>query len=604
MIRGSVALKPDKKTMSHGDNKEAMYTLSDYLIDRLKEIGVEHLFGVPGDFVIPFLERVVNKSSDNKLDKTLKYVGTCNELNAAYAADGYARVKGVGALATTYVVGELSALNGVAGSFAERVPVVKITGYPSTTALKENWMLHHTFGDFQATIKMYKKVTAAHTMLSDAEKGPSEIDRVLRACLIKQLPVYIAFPSDMVIKPCKPPTRSLFGEDHLPGGLEETIVHLMEREYQKDQMSLKEAVSEAANMINHAKRPVVIAGVELHRYKMKNTFLKFLEKTKLPFATMMLGKSIIDEDHPQFIGLYEGKPSREYVRKRIEESDCVLLLGEWLTDLNTGGFSATLPYDYLIRANIDRVQIKHHFYRDISMKTFIEQLSQSLGPRNTVELDIHSAINGCTHRRTQRFEAKPEEKITINRFFDRVSSFIKENSIVLADVGTALYSASETLMPKGTTFIGQTFFGSIGYTIGSTLGAAIAASVDTKSSDRQVVLFIGDGAFQMTCQDISTIIHHGLKVVIFLINNEGYTIERLITDGAYNDIANWNYHQLPSVFGCKESFECKTEKDVEAALKKIESNKMKFAFVEIHTDKMDASENLKSAGVFMAGKAE
>jgi len=200
--------------MSHGDNKEAMYTLSDYLIERLKEIGVEHLFGVPGDFVIPFLEKVVNKSnSDDKLDKALKYVGTCNELNAAYAADGYARVKGnflkihscsfltwsinspdigVGALATTYVVGELSALNGVAGSFAERVPVVKITGYPSTTALKENWMLHHTFGDFQATIKMYKKVTAAHTMLSDAEKGPSEIDRVLRACLIKQLPVYVS----------------------------------------------------------------------------------------------------------------------------------------------------------------------------------------------------------------------------------------------------------------------------------------------------------------------------------------------------------------------------------------------------------------------------
>jgi len=574
-------------------------TVGAYLVERLYQIGVKHLFGVPGDFVIPFLEKVI----ENK-DK-LEYVGTCNELNAAYAADGYARINGVGALATTYVVGEFSALNGVTGSFAEKVPVINITGCPPTAAFNEQWMLHHTFGDYYTPMKVFKNVTAAHTMLFDSERAASEIDRILRHCLLKKLPVYIGIPMDIVTAECVFPSTPLFSSPLMKDVMltNEVICNFIEKEFQKDQDSLNEAVAEAVVMIENSKSPIFIAGVELKRYRLEKCLDNLLRKTGIPYATMMLGKAVLDEDHPQFIGLYEGKTSRPYVKERVENSDCVIILGEWMTDLNTGGFSTQFNSAKLIKASVDKVQISFHYFRDIFLKNFMEKLASQLHRRGKAELkdlNIKPAIEGCTHRRTLEFKPNLDKPLCIARTFDRISHFLKEDSIVLADIGTSLYSVAETMLPKGSTFIGQTFYGSIGYTVGATLGAAKAALASAKPT-RPVVLFIGDGAFQMTCQDLSTIIRNELKVIIFLINNDGYTIERLITDNVYNDIQGWQYHKLSHVFGGKdETFNCFTESDLESALHKISNNKFNLAFIEIHTGKMDASTSLITAGKYMA----
>jgi TPP-dependent 2-oxoacid decarboxylase len=543
-------------------------TVAEYLLIRLKEIGVDHLFGVPGDFVLGFFNQV--------LKSDLKYVGTCNELNAAYAADGYARIRGIGAFSSTYGVGELSAVNGVAGAFAERVPVVVITGSPARANFRTRPLLHHTLGDYQIPLRIYEKITAASTQLVSADTAPAEIDRVLSVCLSHQQPVYISLPSDVVMLKCHRPSAFRFPAPA-----------------RSDRDALGEAIKEALGMLDQAQKPVVIADVELIRFKLQQAFAGLLDKTGFPYVTMMLGKAVLSEHHPQFIGLFEGDRSRDYVRKRVESADCVLQLGALMTDLNTGGFTTHLDGSKTISANIHSVKIKYHHYENVCLQDFILGLTEKLSRREPETLEIQYATHGCIHRYTEPYQPHATTPLTIKRFFDRVSHFIEKDSIVIAETGVSLFSAAEMLMPDGVTFIGQTFYGSIGYTVGATLGASMAAQ------DRRTVLFVGDGSFQVTGQDLSTMIRHHLKPIIFLINNDGYTIERVICDRPYNDIQPWHYHKLVDVFGGGVGLEVRTEGELEDALGKAVTTDG-LVFIEIHTGRLDCPESLRSAGRSMA----
>lgn len=557
---------PQNDECSNMTNPEI--TVAEYLLTRLKEIGVDHLFGVPGDFVLGFLNQVLNSD--------VKYVGTCNELNAAYAADGYARIRGIGSFVSTFGVGELSALNGVAGAFAERVPVVAITGSPATANYRTRPLLHHTLGDYQIPLRMFEKITAASTQLASGETAPAEIDRVLSACLLHQQPVYISLPSDVVMMKCNRPDAFLFPTPA-----------------PSDPDALADAIKEALGMLGKAQKPVVIGGVELIRFKLQKAFAGFLDKTGFPYVTMMLGKTVLSEHHPQFIGLFEGDRSCAYVRERVESADCILQLGNLMTDLNTGGFTTNLDDSKTITANIRSVKIKHHYYENVYLPDFILGLAEKLSRLDSATPEIQCATDGCVHRHTQPFQADTQKPLTIRRFFDRMSHFIENDSIVIAETGVSLFSAAEMLMPEGATFIGQTFYGSIGYTVGATLGVGMAAQ------ERRVVLFVGDGAFQVTCQDLSTMIRNHLKPVIFLINNDGYTIERVIVDRPYNDIQPWLYHKLVEVFGGGLGLDVRTEGELEDALDKAASADG-LVFIEIHTGRLDCPESLRSAGRSMA----
>lgn len=543
-------------------------TVAEYLLTRLKQIGAGHLFGVAGDFVLGFFNQV--------LKSDVKYVGTCNELNAAYAADGYARIRGIGAFSSTFGVGELSAINGVAGAFAERVPVVVITGSPATINFRTGPLLHHTLGDYQIPLRMYEKITAASTQLVSGETAPDEIDRVLSACLAQQRPVYISLPADVVTMKCKRPDTFLFPSPAT-----------------SDPDALAEAIKEALGMLDKARMPVVIGGVELIRFKLQKELAGLLDRTGFPYATMMLGKTVLSEHHPQFIGLFEGDRSRDYVRDRVESADCILQLGNLMTDFNTGGFTTNLDDSKTISANIRAVKIKHDFYQNVYLRDFILGLTAKLALRDPATLDIQTAADGCVHRHTELYRPRAQEALTIKRFFDRMSHFVENDSIVIAETGVSLFSAAEMLMPDGTTFIGQAFYGSIGYTVGATLGAAVAAQ------DRRVVLFVGDGAFQVTCQDVSTMIRYGLKPIIFLLNNDGYTIERVIVDRPYNDIQAWCYHKLVDVFGGGLGLDVHTEGELEDALDKAATAEG-LVFIELHTGRLDCPEALRSAGRSMA----
>lgn len=550
--------------------KQSTYTIADYLFERLHELGVDDIFGVPGDFNLG-LFRAIDKSKS-------RYVCTCNEINAAYAADGYARRKGIGALLTTYVVGELSGINGVAGAFSEHVPVVQITGCPATKHFHKKTLLHHTIGDYFTPLQMYQKITVASTILMDASKATEEIDRVLKECLYHKLPVYIGIPTDIVQVPCEKPKKKL----EIP------------KRPTSNPGALAEAVQESLQMIEKAKKPVIVVDGEIARFGLEKEVLKFIESTGIPFASMMLGKAIYDERHPQFIGLYAGDRSQEYVRKRVEESDCILLLGALLTDFNTGGFTAVLNESKTIFCNVDQLSIRYHKFNNVNFLEYLKELMKSLKKRDPAKLDVQQAAGSFPHTSTLPYKAVKGKKLTLARFFDRISHFLDANSIMMVETGSALFAGAEVLQPKGCSYMSQTFFGSIGYTVGATLGASLA------EPKRRVSLFVGDGSFQVTCQDISTMIKYKANPIIFLINNDGYLVERVILDGPFNDLQPWQYSRLPVAFGGKEGIKVQTEGDLETALSEATKRAHELVMIEVMLDKWDSPPSMTKAGASMA----
>lgn len=465
-------------------------TVGEYLLTRIHELGVNHVFGVPGDYNLGFLDQIVKF-------KGLAWVGTCNELNGAYATDGYARIQGVSALVTTFGVGELSAINGIAGAYAEYIPVVHMVGLPSSSIQEKHALVHHTLGDgrFTVFVDMYRPITCAQCILTK-ENAAHEIDRVLTECWIKKRPVYIGVPSDVSYCEIEAPVNKLNLE--YPASNKEAI---------------KEMVTRAAALVKKAKSPVVLIDCCAQAYHMKPHIQEFLDTTGLPFATMNMGKAVINESHPQYIGNYNGNYGTEGVQAYIEKSDCIISFGSLLTDFNTGGFTTHINADVTIEIHSFYVQVHQSRYDNIVFSETIPALTKQLRDYQFKGKITQPKI------RVQTFEDKP---LKHERLWHLMSGFIDKRAIVIGETGTSLFGALSMVLPDGVTFIGQTLWASIGYSVGALLGACIA---DPK---RQAVLFVGDGSFQLTAQEISTIERHNLCPTIFLIDNGGYTVERVI----------------------------------------------------------------------------
>lgn len=536
-------------------------TVGKYLVTRLEQAGLKHVFGVPGDYTLTFFDCLAKSS--------IEIVGNCNELNSGYAADAYARINGLSAICVTYDVGGLSALNAVVGSFAERLPVIVISGAPKTTERPHHHLLHHTIGDMNLQYKIYEKTTVAAVILMDPEKAPAEIDDTISACIRLKRPVYIEIPLDMVEAPCRAP-----GDFKV-----DTLI-------KSDEGSLKEAIEETVRILGNAKNPLILAGIEAHRFHIQKDLQNFIDHTGYPFVVSLLGKSVLSENHPQFIGVYGGVASSDEARQAAEESDCILCLGTLMTDIEIGRERPLGDQSKLILANSEKVRVRHHTYDNISLKDFLVGLNKALPKGRAKPLKMKSPSEKCK----EKFVFKPDAKITVKRFYERINHFVRQSDIIIAETGDSLFSAADLFLPEGARFLDQAFYLSIGYSVPATLGAQLAAP------QKRVVTFVGDGAFQMTCQELSTIIWHGLKPVIFLMNNEGYAVERIMNDGAYNDLNVWKYSLLPEVFNGKRGIEVKTEGDLEKALENIKEKPDELAFIEVRLDKKDYSDHLKQQG--------
>ncbi|UOB19870.1 alpha-keto acid decarboxylase family protein [Macrococcus armenti] len=530
--------------------------IGQYLLDSLHVNGVNKVFGVPGDFTLAFLDDIIRHEG-------LEWVGNTNELNAAYAADGYARINGLAAVSTTFGVGELSAVNGIAGSYAERVPVVKISGGPSSIAQQEGRYVHHSLGEgvFDAYSKMYEHITAATTTLT-ADNAIEEIDRVIHTALKEKRPVHIHLPIDVALTEIEVESRPKAYE-HTPQNVEKFI----------------QAVEEK---LKTAKQPVIITGHEINSYKLHEQLEAFVNKTNIPVAQLSLGKSAFNEENERYLGIYDGKIAEENVRTYVDNSDVILNIGAKLTDSATAGFSYKFDTDNIIYINQNDFKAGDIVSNDISIVDLVNGLAH---------IDYKNETQYPKYKRSDMQYELSDAPLTQSNYFKVMNAFLKKDDILLAEQGTSFFGAYDLSLYNGNQFIGQPLWGSIGYTFPALLGSSLA------DTNRRNVLLIGDGSLHLTVQSLSTMIRKDIKPVIFVINNDGYTVERLIhgMEETYNDIQMWDYKKLPEVFGGKDKVvvhDVKTSNELKSVMDKIDADTHHMHFVEVHMAVEDAPKKL------------
>ena len=526
-------------------------TVSDYLIQELSKLGIKDFFGLPGDYNFNILGSIENNPDTN-------WIGCTNELNAGYAADGYERINGYGALVTTFGVGELSAMNAIAGSFAENIPVFKIVGVPATKYIEQNTLLHHNFSnpDYFAFQRAYANVVEATAFL-DCKNAKKEIDRLLQIFVREKKPVYIAIPVDI----CKMEIEN-------NPEIEQPV---------SNQKNLTKAAEHALNLIKTSDFPVILADVLAKRFNATDEMKKFADTSGLPLCTMLMGKSLIDEDNEMYLGTYLGSYDNLYAYKYVNNSDCVISIGTIISDLNTFSFDIKFDPSQYINIQGTYTIIENKKYENVLMKDILAVLCEKIEKRDIV---IETEKRGF-----EKTEQPDNKKLTADYIYPRLQEFFKPGDIIFSETGLTKFGIAPMNLPKDCILNNQVLWGSIGWATPAAFGAAIA------DKSRRVVLITGEGAHQLTAQEISTIMRHNLKMVIIVLNNSGYTIERILSDDPmdkYNDIAKWNYSKLPSVFeGEYCSIRVHSESEFDKALKDTENEPNKLYYIEVLTDMFD-----------------
>lgn len=531
-------------------------SIGEYLISRLQDYGVRHVFGIPGDYVLSFYA-MLEKSP-------LGLIGCTREDSAGFAADAYARLNGIGAVCVTYCVGGLSLCNSVAGAFAEKSPVVVISGSPGIRERLANPLLHHRVKDFRTQADVFSNICCAVAELNDPHTARAEIDRVLAAVMRFRQPGYIELPRDLIaVIPEGPHTPSQSTPSSNPE-------------------SLCEAVGEASRRIAAAQRPIILAGVEIHRFGLQCPLLEFAQKANIPIAATMLGKSVISERHPLFAGIYEGALGREEVTRFVEDSDCAILLGEYMTDINMGIFTAHLDPSRLIDATAEILRIGHHYYSGIMLGDFIRALADANLKAPPRKLPRWSESDA------EPFQLRPSEPITIARLITRLNRSLDATMVVIADPGDALFASSDLCMRREAEYVSPAYYTSLGFAVPAALGVMVA-----RPKLRPIVL-VGDGAFQMTGMELSSIVQNGFCPIVIILDNEGYGTERmlLLGDHPFNDIHPWNYSKLPEVLGAGQGHEIRTEDEFDRALSLALDDPRQMHLLHVHLGPNDYSPTL------------
>ncbi|KAG8529201.1 uncharacterized protein KY384_005836 [Bacidia gigantensis] len=525
--------------------------VAEYLFRRLYEVGVRGVHGVPGDYNLVALDYIPQHG--------LYWVGNCNELNAGYAADGYARVKGISAVVTTFGVGELSLLNAIAGGYSEYVPIVHIVGTPSTLSQKDGMLLHHTLGNgnFEVFADMSKNISCATAKLNDPHEAATLIDHAIREFEGERLRT----PLDLDY-----PTNNEEKEDYV--------------------------VDVVLKYLHAAKNPVILVDACAIRHRVLNEVHELVEKSGLPTYVAPMGKGAIDETLPNYGGVYAGNGSNAGVADRVESADLVLSIGAIKSDFNTAGFTYRVSQLKTIDFHSSIMRVRFSEYPGVRMQGVLKKVTAKMGK---LSIQPGPSYDNIVPKKDQGVSTT--EVITHDWLWPSVGQWLEPDDIVITETGTANFGIWETKFPKGVTALSQVLWGSIGWSVGACQGAALAAK---ESGSRRTVLFVGDGSFQLTAQEVSTMIRNDLKPIIFLICNNGYTIERYIhgMDANYNDIQEWRNKDLVDVFGATpqtaKTYQVRTKDEANALFKSKEFCAASvLQFVELYMPKEDAPKALQ-----------
>src|SRR6201997_3134857 len=539
--------------------------IGDFLLRRLQEAGIKHLFGVPGDYNLEFMQQLEDRGEP-------AWIGNCNELNASYATDAYARINGLGALSVTYGVGALSAINGIAGAYSEHVPVILICGSLPLRAIQRGDLMHHTLADPEkgSLLRIFAEVTAAQTRLTP-ENAIAEIDRLILTSWRRKLPVYMELPSDISYLEIEVPDHPIRLE-MMPS----------------DHDNLQVCTQMILDRLHAAKSPTFLLDIDAIRFGVSRQIMELAERFQIQVATLNCAKGAVPESSPQFIGIYAGLASSPETRHAIEASDCLLTVGYRRIETTVGFFTAKLPAS-AIHLNSTNVDTADKNYQGV----YIAELLQSL-----IGSSLGTVPNKQPARPSKQSAFVPSnDPLTQDAYWKAMQDFVRPGDVIVVEDGASSAGMGRLTLPDDCTYITGAFvWCSIGYATPALLGAILA------SPGRRHILLTGEGSLQMTVQELSTIMRHDLKPFIFVINNAGYTVERAVLgkDAEYNDVANWRYSELPNVFSRDKKAETYIV-DTSSELQKVmESPHAGMVFVESVTGKYDGPIDLIVGGHALA----
>ena len=505
------------------------HSIGSFLFEYLHNQGVDAAFGIPGDFALPIF-RCLEQSP-------IRLYTMTHEPSVGFAADGYARMRGLGVACVTYCVGGLNMLNSIACAYAEKSPVIVISGGPSPGDRRHDPLLHHKVRTFDTQRRIFEEVTCATAVLLDAESAAEEIMRVVAAVRASCRPGYIELPYDMVDLPVKHPVLR-----NIPPP-------------ESDQENLEAALAEALELIAAAKQPVIIADVELHRHGLTDRALEIARQFNIPIAATLLSKSIISENNPLYLGVYSGGLSEAGVQAYVEGSDCVIMLGAFITDVFLGLNTAKLERRHTLLANTEKVRIGLHAYENVQFADFLLGLARAkLLPKSFTLPPRPEAPKPLS-------ENEREEKLDAEAFFRILGLNLPEDATLICDTGDALLGAMSLRTSKRNNFLADAYYLSMGFAVPAAIGALAAYP------EGRVYAIVGDGAFQMTGMELSTAAKYGMAPVVCILNNDGYGTQRHVIDGPFNDIHPWRYTKIQELLNYGQAVRVTTKGGLDQALK-------------------------------------
>lgn len=553
--------------------------LGKYLFEKIKEIGVHSIFGVPGDFNLALLDHI-------KTVEGIKWIGNANELNAGYETDGYSRVNGFGCLITTFGVGELSAVNAVAGAFAEHVPLIHIVGMPSVSAEEKKLILHHTLGDsrFDDFTAMSQKISTKLYVIQHLDSAAKHINDLLETAYITKRPVYLGIPSNFF--------NELIPVEALNYKLKLTLAP-------NDKETENEFVSNVIDLIEKSNNPIILVDACASHHKVVYEVEKIAKITNFPVFTTPMGKGSVDESAEYYHGIYVGALSAPDVKEIVEKTDCIISIGGLLSDFNTGSFSYSYTTFNVVEFHSNYCKFKRATYESLQMKSALNNLIKKLPNLKKTFEPLDPPKSKFEYQTAKVCPAGP---LTQDYLWKRTSFFLKGGDVVVSETGTSSFGILSTHFPNHTKGISQVLWGSIGFSLPAAVGANFALE-DLKEfndlpGDPKVVLFIGDGSLQLTVQAISDACRWNINPYLFILNNSGYTIEKLIhgPKESYNAIQPWKHQLLLDIFSGAAKYETLKVSTCEELDKLMNCEKFnkpdRIRVIELMLGEFDAPERL------------
>jgi TPP-dependent 2-oxoacid decarboxylase len=540
--------------------------LGDFLVAYLRKTGVRHVFGIPGDLALK-LFFALGKKHD------LEILTFSHEPGVGFAADGYARATGkIGVICVTYGAGGHNMVNPVAGSFSERVPLLIFSGGPGEEERKLGTLIHHQAREIESQHRIYREVTCASRVLTDPRTAARDLHEVASAVWAEQRPGYVEIHRDMVDR-----------EIEIPDDLIEWDGTL--RFQPSDSRKLEEAARETAAMFNAARHPVLIAGIEIHRYKASEELIELAEKMGAPVFATVLGKGAFPMNHPLYMGVHVGPISPPPIVARMDEADFVLNLGCLRTDMNFGNRPPYIIQEKSVWAVDRRVDVKYHTYTDVGVRDFVHcLLRQELRHHRETVTYASNLTNGVARHNGLARANGNAVPVKVSEILRAVNDFVTENRdyMVVAESGDMLFGGLDLRVPDQGTYFAQGFYASMGFAVPAAIGAQIGRGM------RPLVLS-GDGGFQMTGPEISQAPKFGANPIVIVVNNGGWGIFRPIASDRRDllEIPPWPYARLAQDWG-GVGYEANTATELRSALRAAHQSKT-FAIIDVHVGRDDLS---------------